>query len=108
MLAYPLTASGVLSQAPKQNSQCQWETRDTADPASNGIGSLAEGKVVTLGKSQRNVTFRKGENYRPIIWITPLKVQPRSVILFQLAFSLQEEGLCFRLRSWRVNAGAEP
>ena len=35
----------------------------------------------------------------------PLKVQPRSVILFQLAFSFQEERLCFRLRSWRVKPG---
>ena len=30
----------------------------------------------------------------------PLERKPRSVILFQLEFSLQEEGLGFRLRSW--------
>ena len=49
-LAYPLTASGVLSQAPKQNSLRQSETTDTADAASNCIGSLAGGKVETVGK----------------------------------------------------------
>ena len=53
----------------------QWKTTGTADAARNGIGSLAEGKVVTVGEPltilqdldvtwtlrRRNVTFRKGD-----------------------------------------------
>jgi len=58
MLAYPLTASGVLSQGPKQNSLRQWETTETADAARNGIGSLAEGKVVSVGKPLTILSFR--------------------------------------------------
>jgi len=49
ILAHPLTASGVLSQAPKQDSLRQSEATDTAEAARNDIGSLAEGKVVTVG-----------------------------------------------------------